>query len=213
VSPDDDDLLGELGRALGHDPDREPPPERVAALRAAAERLSGGAVTPMPARSPRRRMLLTGGIAAGVGGLAGYLARDLTAPDVPPTAPVEAISLQASEGVTATGGLINHTWGTELLLDVSGLEAGTTYVVDYRLADGSTVVAGSLLGVADVVMKCRFNAAPLRADVRRIVLHELPQHRAADLRMARFVGLNALQHQLEQAVPDIARERRQANKL
>ncbi len=172
MSRDDDDLLGELGRALGHDPDREPPAERVAALRAAAERLSVGKVTPMPARSPRRRMLLTGGIAAGVGGLAGYLARDLTAPDVPPAAPVEAISLQASEGVTATGGLINHTWGTELLLDVSGLDAGTTYVVDYRLADGSTVAAGSLLGVADVVMKCRFNAAPLRADVRRIVVRD-----------------------------------------
>ena len=172
MSPDDDDLLGELGRALGHDPDREPPPERVAALRAAAERLSGGTVTPMPALSPRRRMLLTGGIAAGVGGLAGYLARDLTTPDLPPSAPVEAISLQATEGVTATGGLINHTWGTELLLDVSDLEAGTTYVVDYRLADGSTVAAGSVLGVADVVMKCRFNAAPLRADVRRIVLRD-----------------------------------------
>ena len=172
MSPDDDDLLGELGRALGHDPAGSPRPERVAALRAAAEQLSGGSVTPMPARSPRRRMLLTGGIAAGVGGLAGYVARDLPTPAEPPAAPVEAISLQASDGVTATGGLINHTWGTELLLDVSGLEAGTTYVLDYRLADGSTVAAGSLLGVADVVMKCRFNAAPLRADVRRIVLRD-----------------------------------------
>ena len=171
----DDYLLGELGRALGHDPDRQPPPERVAAVRAAAERLSG-TVTPLPSRSPRR-LLLTGGLAAGVGGLAGYLARDLTIPDAPPTAPVEAITLQAADGVTATGGLINHTWGTELLLDVSGLEAGTTYVVDYRLADGSTVPAGSLLAVAGVLMKCRFNAAPLRADVRRIEVRD-PDRRA-----------------------------------
>ena len=173
MSPDDDDLLGELGRALGHDPDREPPPERVAALRSAAQRLSDGAtVTPMPVRTARRRMLLTGGIAAGVGGLAGYLARDPSTPSEPSGPPVEAISLQSAPGITATGGVVNHTWGTELLLDVSGLEAGTTFVVDYRLADGSSVVAGSLLGVADVVMKCRFNASPLRAEVSRIVVRD-----------------------------------------
>ena len=182
LPPDDDDLLGELGRALGNDPERQPPPERVAAVRAAAVRLSGGTVTPLPSRSPRR-LLLTGGIAAGVGGLAGYLARDLTTTDKPPAAPVEAISLQASDGVTATGGLINHTWGTELLLDVSGLDAGTTYVVDYRLADGSTVAAGSLLGVAGVFMKCRFNAAPLRADVQRIVVRDEDGRAAVSARL------------------------------
>ena len=32
------------------------------------------------------------------------------------------------------------------------------------------MAAGSLLGVADVLMKCRFNAAPLRADVTSIVV-------------------------------------------
>ena len=55
---------------------------------------------------------------------------------------------------------------------MTGLDDGTTYAVDYRLADGSTVAAGSLLGVADVLMKCRFNAAPLRAEVRRIEVRE-----------------------------------------
>ena len=173
MTSDDDDLLRELGSALGHDPSREPPPDRVAALRAAAERIAPG-----PQRSPRR-LLVTGGIAAGIGGVAGYLAHDLTT-DTPtplPGAPVEGVTLQAADGVTATGGLINHTWGTELLLDVTGLAEGTTYVVDYRLADGSTVAAGSLLGVAGVVMKCRFNAAPLRADVRRIVVRD-PDGRA-----------------------------------
>ena len=159
MSPDDDDLLGELGRALGHDPDREPPPERVAALRAAAERLSTGSATPMPA-APRDGGCCSRAVSPQEWVVfAGYLARDLATPAEPPAAPVEAISLQATPGVTATGGLINHTWGTELLLDVTGLEAGATYVVDYRLADGSTVTAGSLLGVADVVMRCRFNAA------------------------------------------------------
>jgi hypothetical protein len=59
----------------------------------------------------------------------------------------------------------------------SGRRPGATDVVDYRLADGSTVAAGSLLGVADVLMKCRFNAASLRADVRMIVLRR-PDGRA-----------------------------------
>ena len=169
----DDDLLRELGSALGHDPSRKPSPDRVAALRAAAERIA-----PTPQRSPRR-LLVTGGIAAGIGGVAGYLTHDLTtdAPTVPPGPTVEAVALEAADGVTATGGLINHTWGTELLLDVTGLAEGTTYVVDYRLTDGRTVAAGSLLGVAGVVMKCRFNAAPLRAEVRRIVVRD-PEGRA-----------------------------------
>ncbi len=87
-------------------------------------------------------MLITGGIAAGIGGIAGYLAHDLGGQTPPAAAPVEAVTLDAADGVSATGGLINHTWGTELLLDVAGLEDGTTYVVDYRLADGSTVPRG-----------------------------------------------------------------------
>ena len=119
---DDEDLLGELGKALGHEPEREPAPERVAAVRAAAARLAddGGSARP---GSPRRKFL-TGGIAAGIGGLAGYLAHDLGTETPPAAAPVEAVTLDAAEGVSATGGLINHTWGTELLLDVPGSRAG-----------------------------------------------------------------------------------------
>jgi hypothetical protein len=171
--PDDDDFLEELGRALGHEPSREPSPDRVAAVRAAAERLSRRPDLGPGGRSPRR-LLLTGGIAAGVGGIAGYLANDLTTSQPEPSAgpPVESLSLVADAGVTATGGLINHTWGTELLLDVTGLDAGAAYAVDYGLLDGTTVSAGSLLGVADVVMRCRFNAAAVRAELARIVVRD-----------------------------------------
>ena len=66
---------------------------------------------------------------------------------------------------------MNHTWGTELLFDVRGLADGTTYDVLYDTISGE-VAAGSLLAVADVVMKCRFSAAPLRADVRAIRLRD-----------------------------------------
>ncbi len=167
----DDDFLGELGRALGHEPEREPDPDRVAAVRAAAARLADGDAQPAHGASPRR-IFITGGIAAGIGGLAGYVVRDAGVEAPPAAAPVETVTLEAVDGVAATGGLINHTWGTELLLDVTGLVDGTPYAVEYLLADGSTVGAGSLLGVADVLMKCRFNAAPLRADVRRIEVRD-----------------------------------------
>ena len=53
---------------------------------------------------------------------------------------------------------------------------GTAYGVVFETAEGE-VAAGSLLAVADVLMKCRFNAAPLRAEVRGIELRD-PEGRA-----------------------------------
>lgn len=157
----DDELSRELGRALGHDPDETPPPERVAQVRAAAAALQ------RPTHS-RRRALLTGGIAAGVGGLAGYLAHDLRTeePLAQPAVPMEAITF-TGEADVSTSALINHTWGTELVIDLAGLEPSRAYDVVFQTPAGD-VTAGSLLAVADVVMKCRFNAAPLRADVLAI---------------------------------------------
>lgn len=181
----DDEILEELGRALGHDPTRTPPPDRVAAIRAAAEQMQpqhraessgadrSGTVVPIGHRS-RRRMFLAGGIAAGVGGIAGYVGRDLTDESPPPEAgpPIEDVAFDTPDGVSVEAGLINHTWGTELLLDVSGLRGGTTYDVVYRTTGGAEVAAGSLLAVSDVLMKCRFNAAPVRADVRGIEVRD-----------------------------------------
>ena len=92
----------------------------------------------------------------------------------PPAAgpPTEEVTFSGAAAEVTTAALINHTWGTELLLDLSGLTAGTTYDVVYETVDSGEVTAGSLLAVADVVMKCRFNAAPLRADVAAIDLRE-----------------------------------------
>ena len=160
----DEKELAELGRALGLDPTAEPPPERVAALRAAARRILGA-----PARRrAHRRLLLTGGIAAGVGGVAGHLGRgaDGTPPTAAPT--LEQIRF-TGEADVMTSALVNHTWGTELLLDLTGLEPGTTYDVVFETANGE-VAAGSLLAVADRSMRCRFSAAPLRAEVGAVEL-------------------------------------------
>lgn len=166
---EDEQDLERLGRALGLDPDREPPEDRVASVRAAAERMPTSAHR--RARGSSRRALLLGGVAASAGVVAGYVGRDLTTIDEVTMAgpPTEKIVLRGTpSGVTADARLINHTWGTELLLDVSGLPAGEKYEVVYRDRDGKAVPAGSFVGVADVVMVCRFNAAPLREDVQAI---------------------------------------------
>ena len=172
---DEPALLEELGRALGHDPSAVPPPDRVAAIRAAAEHMhpqhADRSEVAAQRRGSHRRALLTGGIAAGVGGVAGYLAARAGDESAPPAAgpPTEEIGFAGDAAEVTTSALINHTWGTELLIDLTGLAAGTTYDVVYETAAGD-VTAGSLLAVADVVMKCRFNAATLRADVAAIDL-------------------------------------------
>jgi hypothetical protein len=160
---DDERLLGELGEALGHDPAAQPPSERIAALREQAARVGTG--------TGRRRLLLGGGLAAsvaGLTGLAGYWLAERE--DQPVAAPVERIVF-TGEAAVAASGLINHAWGTELLLDLSGLRPGTAYDVVFGTTDGD-VGAGSLRAVPDVVMRCRFEAAPLRADVRTIEVRD-----------------------------------------
>lgn len=183
---DEQRTLDKLGEALGYDPQRQPAPARVAALRAAAEQerarrqqpdggsgsRRGGTAEDTVVRLPRRRELLLGGIAASVGAVAGFGGRELLA-DETSTELTEPIPLAGlPSGVQADARLINHSWGTELLLDVSGLSDGETYRVVYSGTSGSPVDAGSFLGVADTLMKCRFNAAPLRAEVSAIVVFD-----------------------------------------
>ena len=168
---DDEHELARLEKALAHDPDREPPIERVEAVRAAAVRLRAGATDAPPARHqrPARRGLLLGGIAASAGLVAGYAGGLLVDDDPPAGPPTEAVALDGvPDGATADARLINHTWGTELMLDVRGLPPERTYDVVYLDRGGLSTSAGSFRSVAGVMMVCRFNAAPLRADLATI---------------------------------------------
>lgn len=181
--PDDVERIArKLEESLGHDPHREPAEDRVAAVRAAAERMrrsagpdSSVAGHQTVTRLPRRRALLLGGVAASVGGVLGFGARALTDDDetLPTGPPTEPIAFSgAPSRVRADARLVNHTWGTELLLDVSGLRAGRTYDVVYHLTDGSRTHAGSFLAVANTLMKCRFNAAALRDQMASISVED-----------------------------------------
>jgi len=176
-----DEELDRLGRVLGYDPMREPPADRVAALRAAAEQVRAdrgpdapvAAIVSSTARVAHRRKFIVGGMAASLAGAAGYAVRALTDDDAPAGPPTEALTLATvPAGVRADASLINHTWGTELLLDIAGLPAERNYDVTFVDGAGAPVSAGSFRGVADVLMKCRFNAATLRADLRSIAVTE-----------------------------------------
>lgn len=174
---EDDDLL-EVGRALGYDDRREPPTERVAEVRRAAARLRDEQASAAGESASRRsggsrRTLLVGLAAATVGALGGGVAGSaLGGGSDDDAVPTEALTLTGvPTGVSASGRLINHTWGTEVLLDVKDLPPGTVYRVGLETTAGPAE-AGSFLSVADVLMVCRFNAAPLRADVRAVVVRD-----------------------------------------
>ncbi len=80
----------------------------------------------------------------------------------PPMEPV-AFS-EAPAGVEAEASLIDHTWGTETILVVSGLEDGKTYELALRNEAGEAVPSGTFIGTGDRPVECRMNAALLRED-------------------------------------------------
>lgn len=72
-----------------------------------------------------------------------------------------------SSAVTATASVVAHTWGTETLLDMTGLQAGQTYEVVVVDEAGAAVVAGTFIGTGGGV-DCVMNAAVLRQDADRV---------------------------------------------
>lgn len=177
----DDELLDALGDALAP-PDRPVPVGGLAAVRAQ----SGGAAGPPGDRTPSRRTVLVGSVAAAIGAAAGVAgtvaATSRGAGDgdgdggdpsgegtaAPPTRPVEFRDVPT--GISVEGRTIDHTWGMELLLDIDGLPPDRDYGVRYATGDGSRPVsAGGFRSVA-VPMACRFNGTALRDDVIEIVV-------------------------------------------
>lgn len=168
----EDRLAGDLGDALAHH-ERVPSPERVAAVRAHAERRRAQALAPPPPGRPvelverrRRRELLTGAVAAAVGAALGAIGLEAVDDDAAPGPPTEGVAVAvASPTVAADAVLIDHTWGVEIVLTASGLTANATYRTMVQPADGtSEVSAGSFLGVeGDRPIVCRMNASILRA--------------------------------------------------
>lgn len=169
---DEERLLVMLGEALQPEV-KEPPAERVTALRRALEREPAPADDPAisePTPLASRRRWVNPFVAAAIGIAAGVAVGLVVGASVwresTPTVPMEQVALQGvPAGIEADAELIAHTWGTEIILTVEGLEDGTTYDVMFQRPDGTEVDAGTFLGVAGRPVVCRLNAATLREDV------------------------------------------------
>lgn len=132
----------------------------------------------VPVRRPSRWVVGMLGAAAcvGIGLGAGLLVP--AALSAPPTGPpgtlgaVEPVEVRdASDGTAIDADLVAHTWGTEAVLDATGLEVGATYAIVFIGTDGSEFSAGEMLG-SPVAIHCRVNAAVLREDVARLEIRD-----------------------------------------
>ncbi|WP_120005868.1 hypothetical protein [Nesterenkonia muleiensis] len=94
--------------------------------------------------------------------------------DSPPDGPpgtygaVEEITFLDEPGeVSVDGSLIAHTWGTETVLEIEGLEPGSSFTVVLVAEDGQEFASGTFFG-SEVLIECRMNAAIMRDEVERV---------------------------------------------
>jgi hypothetical protein len=181
----DDELLAKLGDAIGP-VEADPPAERISAVRAAAEaararslgavpladRRTDRAVDPRPVSRPRRQFLT--GIAAGAAGLAGGAALWEASDDDPVAGPpTEPLSLRPGGAADSSKAeLINHTWGSELVLTGSGYRQGAAHRAVFTDAAGQQVEAGGFTGVGDTEMVCRCTSPLMRDRLRRVEIFD-----------------------------------------
>lgn len=85
-----------------------------------------------------------------------------------PQAPVPtAVAVQVApelDDVTATAGIIAHTWGVEVKLTTAGLTAGDEYEAYVVGEDGVEVPAGTFLAIGAKTMNCNLQASLLVDD-------------------------------------------------
>ncbi|MET0296926.1 MAG: hypothetical protein ABW024_05965 [Microbacterium sp.] len=139
--------------------------------------LSSSSAEPSTSRSRRRwvtPLIAAACLVVGVAIGAGAPAVLSTTPTGPPgtLGAVEPVEVRDEvEGVRVEADLVAHTWGTEAVLDVTGLSVGETYSVVFIGADGSEFSAGEMLG-STVEIHCRLNAAVLREDAVRLEIRD-----------------------------------------
>lgn len=79
--------------------------------------------------------------------------------DAPTVIAVPALTV--AEGITATAGLVDHTWGVEIKLEATGLRAGERFEVWVVDDDGASYDAGEILGVAGTTIICDMSSSVL----------------------------------------------------
>ena len=153
-------------------PETAPPPGLEDRTVAAATEGSA-ARRPGPHRSGRlRRGLKLAGAAVAVValGLAAVVVGLPGTDEEPGLGDVEPVSFSGTpEDVSVDGSVIAHTWGTEVVLEMEGLEEGETYAVAIETESGESVSAGTFIGDADMTVDCELNGAVLREDASAVI--------------------------------------------
>lgn len=111
-------------------------------------------------------------VAAGSVGTLAVEALTGAPPDGPPgtLGAYESVTFDTpSDDARVGADLVAHTWGTEAVLEVEGLQEGAAYEVIFLDEQGRERSAGAFLGSA-VPIDCRVNAAVLREDVRELLI-------------------------------------------
>lgn len=153
-------------------PETTPPPgleDRTVA--AATEGSTARHRAPHRSGRLRRGLTLAGAAVAVVAlGLAAVLAGLPGTDEEPGLGDVEPVSFSgAPEDVSVDGSVIAHTWGTEVVLEMEGLEEGETYAVTIETESGESVPAGTFIGDADIPVECELNGAVLREDASAVI--------------------------------------------
>jgi len=124
----------------------------------------------------RRRAFARTGLVAAAAAVAAatvsaLVVRGLVVSGLEPTATLEPVGVTvASAGVTADADLVAHTWGVEIKLTATGLDAGGVYRVAVLKADGVKRSAGEFVGTGAAPMHCNLNSGVLRRDAEGFVV-------------------------------------------
>lgn len=156
-----DELRATVAAVALADPERV---GRAAAPPALANRIMEQIALESAATRHRRRRrlgLAVAGIAAAVAVVLGLV----LAGDAPRREP--PIELSGETGVDGSAALTERAWGTQVTLEVSGLDEGETYWLWLSDAGGHRVAAGSLTGTGGMARAVLASALPAD-DARRI---------------------------------------------
>jgi len=156
-------------------------------------------------RFPSSALAAAAAICVIVIGLAGFVGL------LEPAVALEPLSFSVARGMEVDEGhLIEHAWGTEIRLGVSGSRDGQTYRVTLVGEDGERVDSGTFIGIGEKTLRGTFNAALLREDAdsvevrtpggELVFLAKLPEEPRAKVRDWPLFGI------LPWADPDLQKE-------
>jgi len=99
-------------------------------------------------------------------GVTSLLDRTPDAPDAPVAEAVAVVVDPQLDAVTASAGLIAHTWGTEVKLQTAGLDDGARYEAVVLGEGDLSFPAGTFTGTGPNTINCNLQASVLREDAR-----------------------------------------------